>query len=970
MSSPAIYVSDNEDDSQGIPVPSGDEVFTQAGDKFGPYFRSQSTHASLGALRRLCNIPQEIEFSLPGPNESPEMVREGYYCAYKVYFKGCGLFFPIPEVLILYLLHLGIAFPQMAPNFLRYVLSTLTVSAEAGFSLTTSELLGLFRARDSAASGIFSMNPIFDRNLIDGMPLNDGPWRKYWFFFRVNPHSVQGLSGLLLPNWSPKLGNQTIPRPTAEFLSFFRIVSEGDTNWNSFTLQRIHGAGLAIKDGKTHPLDPPPEEKDVSSLNARDKRKIHAEIKALKDQLSEIGKKKRIAAISKVGSFHRKTLLVDDGSLEAALSSAVDSYGADIPNDPPVTTAICSSAQEREREETPPLCTKRKAPDSDALSNERLKTVRLSSPLRAPSFLPSVFPSVESSDSELPFPGDRAIPEETDEPRPETFLSQGLSVSTQSPLAASISGEFFLESKPLTRLVPDCGYLSTYYSPLFCRWRRDWRHLLRFSNQGRDVPSSFFGLEAGNPSDAFMETNGMIFHYENLLHQATREVAKAKKEVDEIRLANQSERSEQARALESSFENMKKTLAANKQRIRIADAERDSARSDALRLESELEEATALLEETNQKTELLIRNRARDIAEAEHNAREEMRGFGRQLIQSIMKFVKDEEVWTKLQSHRAELKSNLDLIGGIESGRISLEDERGEVSAELATVESELSSASRPSLDLGPFSLVFGDSPSQFEVGEGSRPYEGSPEIVGRHKALCDKRQRIERRRRALDERIKRMEREILRLESEPHEWERNGLDIVAIMPTCLRRFLRMLDKFHRLSLATSDSLSLNFNNNSTKMFEEGNSSEKPSDSSKLISDDLPGAPDIELTKTGRAGEPEGSRILRKGTSIQVPIVLIERLSAQDRVKAEEFINKLITRHDELEDEKKEIRKKRRELGKRCLDIARELHCLEAHPSDWIELGLQEYGNMSGCIMSIVDLAGQGAELFRNSRPF
>ncbi|CAL9239276.1 unnamed protein product, partial [Arabidopsis halleri] len=83
--------------------------------------------------------------------------------------------------------------------------------------------------------------------------------------------------------------------------------------------------------------------------------------------------------------------------------------------------------------------------------------------------------------------------------------------------------------------------------------------------------------------------------------------------------------------------------------------------------------------------------------------------------------------------------------------------------------------------------------------------YDFLEKIVGRHKALCDKRQRIGRRRRALDERIKRMEREILRLESEPHEWERNGLDIVAIMPTCLRRFLRMLDKFHRLSLATSD---------------------------------------------------------------------------------------------------------------------------------------------------------------------
>ncbi|KAG7599244.1 hypothetical protein ISN44_As06g034360 [Arabidopsis suecica] len=386
-----------------------------------------------------------------------------------------------------------IAFPQMAPNFLRYILSTLTVSAEAGFSLSTSKLLGLFRARESAAAGIFSLNPILDRNMIDGMPPNDGPWRKYWFFFRVNPHSVQG-------------GEE-------------------------------------------------------------------------------------------VGDIFR-------------------------------------SFQTREGTSLPP----------------------------------------------------------------------------------------------------------------FSVWRPEIRQM--FVNR-----ACYLSQLMSNASE-------------------------------------------------------------------IADVERDSARSDALRLESELEEATVLLEETNQKTELLIRNRARDIAEAEHNAREEMRGFGRQFIQSIMKFIKDEEVWTKLQSDRAELKSNLDLIGGIESGRISLEDERKEVSAELAIVESELSSVSRPSLDLGPFSLVFGDSPSQFEVGEGSRPYEGSPEktitsflltkclfkeIVGRHKALCDKRQRIGRRRRALDERIKRIEREILRLESEPHEWERNGLDIVAIMPTCLRRFLRMLDKFHRLSLATSD---------------------------------------------------------------------------------------------------------------------------------------------------------------------
>ncbi|KAG7564292.1 hypothetical protein ISN44_As10g010620 [Arabidopsis suecica] len=596
MSSPAVYVSDNEDDSQGIPVPRGDEVFTQTGDKFGPHFRSQSTHASLGALRRLCNIPQEIEFSLPRPNESPEM-------------------------------------------------------------------------------------------------------------------------GLLFPKWLPtSFGNQTIPRPTVDFLSFFRIVSEGETNWNSFTLQRIHKAGLAIKDGR------PSWSMTVLWKRLCQLRWILTELRFL------------------------TTLRL-------------------LP--------LFILPLKREREVTSSLCTKRKAPDSDSLPNERLKTVRLSSPPRAPSLLHSVFPSSEPLDSELPLPGDRVILEEIDEPRPETSLSQGLSIRTQKPLPASISG-----GEEIGDIFRSFQTREGTSLPPFSVWRPEIRQM--------------YVNRACYLSQAFMETNGMIFHYENLLHQAMRETAKAKKEVDELRLANQSERLEQAKALESSFENMKKTLAANEQRIKIANAERDSARSDALRLESELEEATALFEETNQKTELLIRNRARDIAEAEHNAREEMRGFGRQLIQSITKFTKDEEVWTKLLTDRAELKSNLDLIGELENGRVSFESERREVAAELAAVESELSSASRPTLDLKQFSLVFGDSPSQFE-------------IVGRHKALCDKRQRIGRRRRALDERIKRMEREILRLESEPHEWERNGLDIVAIMPTCLRRFLRMLDKFHHLSLATSD---------------------------------------------------------------------------------------------------------------------------------------------------------------------
>ncbi|XP_020874124.1 uncharacterized protein LOC110226529 [Arabidopsis lyrata subsp. lyrata] len=328
---------------------------------------------------------------------------------------------------------------------------------------------------------------------------------------------------------------------------------------------------------------------------------------------------------------------------------AVDSHGAETPNDPPVATTICSSAQEREREVISSLRTKRKVPDSDASSNEKLKTVRFSSPLRAPSLSHSVLPYLEPLDPELPLPR--------------------LSVSTQNPSPASISETGGEEIGDIFRS------FQTRAGEMYV-------------NRARYL------------SQAFMETNGMIFHYENLLHQAMKETAKARNEIDELKSVNQPDRLEQAKTFESSFEDMKNTLATNEQRLKIANAERDSARSDTLRLKAKLEEAMALSKEANHKADLLVKTRAREIAEAEHNAREEIKSFGRQFIQYIVKFIEDEEVWTKLQTDQAELKSNLDLIGELENGRVLFENERREVTAELAVVESELSSASRPTLNL------------------------------------------------------------------------------------------------------------------------------------------------------------------------------------------------------------------------------------------------------------------------------
>ncbi|KAG7556925.1 hypothetical protein ISN44_As11g029280 [Arabidopsis suecica] len=102
----------------------GSEPQIHTRDEFDLHPQSESTVNSLDDLRRLCHIPPEVEMIVPEPFESPESGREGYCCAYEIYFKGCGLFFPLPEILLTYLNHLGIAFSQMSPNMLRYLLCT------------------------------------------------------------------------------------------------------------------------------------------------------------------------------------------------------------------------------------------------------------------------------------------------------------------------------------------------------------------------------------------------------------------------------------------------------------------------------------------------------------------------------------------------------------------------------------------------------------------------------------------------------------------------------------------------------------------------------------------------------------------------------------------------------------------------------------------------------------------------------
>ncbi|OAP00618.1 hypothetical protein AXX17_AT4G07670 [Arabidopsis thaliana] len=199
------------------------------------------------------------DFQMSEPTESPEEHRPGFFCVYEIYFKGCGLTFPLPEALVRYLSALEIALPQLTPNLLRTILGIIIIAAEAGYVI--------------------------------GVPkLNE-----------------------LLTFIAPTL-------PTAEFGEFFKIVIEGETLWNSFTLDRFIEANHKLRMSPPGhllqlPLPPPlPKGTSARTIAARRKTMSKSIVEACEVNISFLQ-----STVDK--KEYSRTLLVDDRSAEGARSA-------------------------------------------------------------------------------------------------------------------------------------------------------------------------------------------------------------------------------------------------------------------------------------------------------------------------------------------------------------------------------------------------------------------------------------------------------------------------------------------------------------------------------------------------------------------------------------------------------------------------------------------------------------------------
>ncbi|KAG7600731.1 hypothetical protein ISN44_As06g048030 [Arabidopsis suecica] len=172
--------------------------------------------------------------------------------------------FPLLEVMVWYLKTLKIALPQLSPNLLRIIIGVpkpLELILDRVSPKTLSTFVGY---------------PNRERMLISYLPNQDDNWLPHWFLVKMTPTTISGLSNTLPTKWSLKIAIQAYPPMTEEFAESFKIVIEGETFWNSFTIDRIHEASRLARMrplGKLHSLPPPPSVKGLSSRarKARDK---------------------------------------------------------------------------------------------------------------------------------------------------------------------------------------------------------------------------------------------------------------------------------------------------------------------------------------------------------------------------------------------------------------------------------------------------------------------------------------------------------------------------------------------------------------------------------------------------------------------------------------------------------------------------------------------------------------------------
>ncbi|XP_020879033.1 meiosis-specific protein ASY2-like [Arabidopsis lyrata subsp. lyrata] len=708
---------------------SSNDECTRPNDIAGPHYRTTCTLQSLERLRELCRISPGImaEAQIADPTESPESHRDGYFCVYEIYFKGCGLTFPLPEALVRYLAALEIALPQLTPNLLRTILRIITIAAEAGYVIGIAELNELLSVRSSSKkTGYFSAYPNANRNIISHLPNKDENWHHPWFMIKKTPASIGNLADLLPSKWYAKPVFVAPTLPSEAFIEFFKIILEGETLWNSFTLERFLEANHKLRmspPGQLHQLPPPPSTQGMSSRALAAKRKVLS--KPIAEACEE---KKEFLAASIDKKDYSRTLLVDDGSTEGARSIA----------------AFRSTPRRERRGDRSPRRARSPRRDSprpsrDDFSNEPLKN--LVRRKRDKSSRGDSSPRRKKSRARTDrSPRSSPPTEPMGPPRPVDMSSSSQPDSEKTVRSASPkkgdSESRDASSRLKPALVPQVKSLSDsnfYNSSSFAAMEKEGSVFRCFKTRSGSILLDFdkwrptirerYLLHAHHSSRANGELNDMIEHYEGLVLGREKENNAWKKKLSALE-AELSSSTGSKHDLEDKVDSLTSELAKIKGELQDQYDQNYKLQDELSGVQSRLHESESTADTlNNQLIELNANykaiNKLHDskLARSASKARKEFKGRGMELIQGAIRFIQTEKARTDLESDIKEHESNLILLDQIHDTDFSEVRERTELSANLSEKRSCLAALPTSTFNPQDFEEFFTESPPISESG-------------------------------------------------------------------------------------------------------------------------------------------------------------------------------------------------------------------------------------------------------------
>lgn len=124
---------------------------------------------------------------------SPKRVSPRFCCAYTTYFEDCRLSFPIPEILLFVLIRVRLAFPQMGPGLVPYMIGLIVRTREEGINFNLKLIISLCSIKhNSTAAHPRTFYVILHSGwcITEGLLLRNPFWQEKYFFFNVGPASI------------------------------------------------------------------------------------------------------------------------------------------------------------------------------------------------------------------------------------------------------------------------------------------------------------------------------------------------------------------------------------------------------------------------------------------------------------------------------------------------------------------------------------------------------------------------------------------------------------------------------------------------------------------------------------------------------------------------------------------------------------------------------------------------------------